>query len=730
MSNRLLDRQASLVAYLTSGTAIFAGPVAATTDQPRAGDSPRRFGIDPGLLHLEARYSHDKRMAKIKWVLPMTFDALGTDHDRLVREFTEACPPTGIGRLENARQFHDFLRARWQRQACAPPYLPDLAAFELAHAAVLAEDDMVADARAAAPARRGAIRRNPRAILLRCSYDIRPILEGGLGAGPVAHKDCRFAISLPPGAADPVILACSSELFAALEMFADFTDQDVVDDMLGSGELIAELDLAGLRRELELEEPELRDALWGRIPEGVPCFGIYGKLGETKGSFALLAAMKELKEAGLEVGLLAMAHGWPALESRFRDRTKELGLDDRVLQIPFLPHWRVPEFLRSCLAVCCLEQDFPIVFHTPAIAREVLMCGACLIASTEMIRKLPDHERLPDGYGCVAIPDVQDIAALSARLAAVVRDPEPVAAVTARGQAFARALQADARDCEKLERLLKMAANKRRPSKKGRSPAGGTSPATNPNFPLTHAAARLLEETHTIRAGDQAQAFAGTPIDLPQARNVLAAVEQAIKRGDSGLRQAAATIRLEIAIAEAENDTSAGPTGELDPLFRLRAKRWAMIDDDLPRLVRVRDPQLRVRTFDASDLTDGEPVQGNPAGPHQRHVVAFAQTDGIRRNPFFVGEGTARVLQLSDGTRTALEIATDIEARKPDEVGRRGLQYIEELFVAGLLWLQEERIDSSEAVRANHLNVDRRTLAFEHAASLGAVVAQRGEEKS
>jgi hypothetical protein len=109
------------------------------------------------------------------------------------------------------------------------------------------------------------------------------------------------------------------------------------------------LDITNLRQELELGE--LR---------------IYGKLGETKGSFALLTAMKELKQAGLEVGLLAMAHG-PATESRFRAQAKALGLADLVLQIPFLPHWRVPELLRSCLAVCCLEQNFRSNFTLPAL---------------------------------------------------------------------------------------------------------------------------------------------------------------------------------------------------------------------------------------------------------------------------------------------------------------------------------------------------------------------------
>ena len=56
-------------------------------------------------------------------------------------------------------------------------------------------------------------------------------------------------------------------------------------------------------------DPELRDLLWGGFAGDLPYFGIYGKLGDTKGSFALLAAMQRLKHAGLEVGLVAMAHG-------------------------------------------------------------------------------------------------------------------------------------------------------------------------------------------------------------------------------------------------------------------------------------------------------------------------------------------------------------------------------------------------------------------------------------
>ena len=67
------------------------------------------FGFNRGLLHLEAKYSHQKRMEKIEAVLCRTLDLLGSERDTIVRAFAQACPPTSIGRLDNARQFYAFL---------------------------------------------------------------------------------------------------------------------------------------------------------------------------------------------------------------------------------------------------------------------------------------------------------------------------------------------------------------------------------------------------------------------------------------------------------------------------------------------------------------------------------------------------------------------------------------------------------------------------------------------
>jgi hypothetical protein len=240
MADRLLDRQTSLLEYLTSGAAIFGN----------SGDTSREcplYGIDGGLLRLEAHYSHEKRMAKIEWVLGRTLNLLGANRALVVRDFAEACPPLSPGCLENARQFHDFLLARWRNETPEPPYLPDVALFELAYAAphrdTMRQDQAPANA---SGARCGAIRRHPNVEIIRCAYDIRPILEERVGETAPVRCDIRLAITALPGAVEPVVCALSCELFAVLEMLDEFVDPDIFQDTPGADELITSLVAGGI----------------------------------------------------------------------------------------------------------------------------------------------------------------------------------------------------------------------------------------------------------------------------------------------------------------------------------------------------------------------------------------------------------------------------------------------------------------------------------------------------
>jgi glycosyltransferase involved in cell wall biosynthesis len=463
------------------------------------------------------------------------------------------------------------------------------------------------------------------------------------------------------------------------------------------------LDVAALRAEATAD-PQFSDLMWGNLAADRPYFGLYGKLGERKGSFALLAAMHRLMSAGVDVGLVVLAHGASTLQTEFRARVDGLGLADRVLQIPFLPHWRVPEFLRSCLAVCCLEQGFPIAFHTPLIPREVLLSGTCLVGATEVIRKLPSHERLPHGYGCIAIEDVNDVDALSGALAAIVRNPKAAMAIGARGRRFALELQRDIPFPQTLERTLEAAAARQKIPHAARRPTVGAASREN-RFPLTQLVAAAIGHPFGDQDANNASVPAGA-IDPASADRILDAVEQAIAEGRTALRPLAAAVQIEIAVAAAEDQGGqTDPSAVRDPLFRLCSRQWAMPEDGLAGLVPVRDPQLRILAFDydVADFLGARTAADFPAvtRPGPSHIAAFGTSGGKRRQPLIVDGLTAHILMLSDGRRSAAEIAGELGGQSEASVEADNLKWIEHLFVCGLIWLRDGLIHTGTEISSN-----------------------------
>jgi glycosyltransferase involved in cell wall biosynthesis len=467
------------------------------------------------------------------------------------------------------------------------------------------------------------------------------------------------------------------------------------------------LDLAALRDELDAE-PALRHLMWGGFAADRPYFGVCGKLGDSKGSFALLAAMHRLARAGLDVGLVALAHGPARVETAFRSRARKLGLADRVLQIPFLPHWRVPEFLRGCLAVCCLEQDFPIGFHSPIIPREVLLSGTCLVASTEMLRKLPTSGRLPHGYGCVAVEDVNDVEILGDRLAAIAKDPAPAAMVGARGRAFACELQRAIPVPDRLEQILEAAAARRPLPVTARAAAAlAATEAAVGEFPLTRLGVAALAER-----GLEGPVPSERTIDLARARRVLATLERCMAEGQAGSEPLAVAVRIEVAVAEAEMEAGQVPAAQaIDPIFRLHTRRWALAPGALGKLVPVRDARLCLieLDYDAAEFMQVRSLAELPAVPTARRsfIVAFGRSGRLARDPLLVDEATAQILRLSDGTRTASDIVRQLNGEAGASAADN-LAWIEGLFVRGLISLTDQRAANAGASRRAHVERSRR----------------------
>ena len=239
MAKRLLDRQVSLLHYLTSGGAIFG-------DKDGAGVDAALQGIDRRLLNLEARFSHEKRLEKIAAVFPRTFALLGTSQKTLIEEFVDACPPADIGRLENARQFHDFLSARWRHEPAQPAFLPDVAACELALAAVRATaEDRSPETTPPKDGTSARVRRRSAVVLLRCTYDVRPAFEDD-GASIPVERETRLAIVAPPVADQPRIFELAPAVFDLLTALDDWTDLAGLGGSPEADELMNDLTDAGL----------------------------------------------------------------------------------------------------------------------------------------------------------------------------------------------------------------------------------------------------------------------------------------------------------------------------------------------------------------------------------------------------------------------------------------------------------------------------------------------------
>lgn len=233
MAKRLLDRQASLIHHLTSVGAIFGGERNRVLDQAL-------HGIDPNLLRLEARFSHDKRMEKIAAVFPRTLALMGADREAAVAAFTAAHPPTDISRIENARQFHGFVVASWPGMPSAPPYLADVAAFEFACASARAANDTPA----ASERPLAGFRRRAGVVLLRTGYDLRSILEDRAADLPPS-RDCRLAIAVPANGNKPMIFDLTIEVYDLLSALDHWTDPAAFID-LEARSLIDDLASAGL----------------------------------------------------------------------------------------------------------------------------------------------------------------------------------------------------------------------------------------------------------------------------------------------------------------------------------------------------------------------------------------------------------------------------------------------------------------------------------------------------
>jgi hypothetical protein len=219
MINRLLDRQISLIEYMTSAATLFGEEVNAPAD-------PALQGIDRGLLRLEARFCCNRRIKRIIAAFPRTFEILGADRGLILRAFVETDRQTDISSLASARQFYEFSLARWRREPPKVPYLLDVAACEFSMVKVcnMAEDSDRSLKTDQSGGSKPGIRRYRSVVPLRCAHDIRSIFEVGLGEVVPPKRDTLLVVTLPAGSCKARILEVAPVVFDLLVRLDDWAD--------------------------------------------------------------------------------------------------------------------------------------------------------------------------------------------------------------------------------------------------------------------------------------------------------------------------------------------------------------------------------------------------------------------------------------------------------------------------------------------------------------------------
>lgn len=333
----------------------------------------------------------------------------------------------------------------------------------------------------------------------------------------------------------------------------------------------------------------------------------------------------------LEINFVAMSGGTE--RRRFLGEVDELGLADVTWTLPFLPHWRVPEILRACTAVCGLERDFPVEVHRPGLPMELISSGTCAVLSAEVVRTQPYWPELRDNARVVEDP--RDIDELATVLATVIEDP--AAAVEFGRQSAERIPLADNDGLGSSYAAMFDAVISGRPPQ---PPADAILPLLRKNMPRTVAilngrVEQLLHQTSPVSVREFATLLAESIDADTDLGHPLDTVREIIRFEQH---------RLWLAV-DADHDA-------VHPAFARSA--GARRDPNFGRLRPIRSSLLRIDEFTLamdSLTTGGELVHGEP------WLCAFHKRPSLKGRIFRLTPATRELLGLCDGTRTVDELA-------------------------------------------------------------------------
>ena len=431
------------------------------------------------------------------------------------------------------------------------------------------------------------------------------------------------------------------------------------------------------------------DALVAPLEPDLPLLGIYGKIGEQKGTFDLLSAARILIDQGFPFHIIVMGRGWS--EARFGRQIADLGLSRYVRMHPFIPHWRIPGFIRACDAIAFLERDFAIRAHSPTIPSEVLSCGTCLIVSEEVLRKQLFRASARQHENLMIVRDPRDHNELARAIRYALEDIDRAGRIGLTGYRLTADLVDVADYVDGLERILGAVIGEPSPVRAGRD----ASPSDERQDPdvvverLYHYTAALLGEdcrhvARTALAGSAIGAEAIGPREFAVAvgKRLLHDIESV------GLEHVRDMCRYELMMHEwvGEQDRTAEPTSNtmrIDGCFTVSSVRISLRGD-----IAVEAFEYDVEEM-ALMITRGEPL---PADVDKRFHVPEGLLVAFHRGSFpqKVSRATATLLLLlREGTTSVDEVHSRLnsmlEAKSGDLDSERLADILQGLFWEGII---------------------------------------------
>lgn len=224
---RLLHRQSAIVNYLLSPRAF--GSKTGLDEIPAA-----LAGLDAQRLGVLGLFSLGKRQEKISSLLPRTWSFVRKSELYSFMDFASRYPQRDAAHFANAGQYFNYLQEIWQRKAPDPPWVPDIAQYEIEYAAARARGVQFEESPPPTQSQQRCIRRHRQTRLSRYMYDVRPLLEEpDMGQMPVM-RDVRLAFLAERSARPVRIFELTPHIFDLLER-------------LGSWSAIDQFEIAGIK---------------------------------------------------------------------------------------------------------------------------------------------------------------------------------------------------------------------------------------------------------------------------------------------------------------------------------------------------------------------------------------------------------------------------------------------------------------------------------------------------